>query len=145
MKRVLFLMLAVLMLLPMVAACGSSREGTPVEVANVKVISYKDAYTQAATGEAAQLDKTLGTVLYEGPITAYLAEGESLTLKHVVDSYALDIDGNAIYDEDNARYTKLADLGAADGFFWNYYVNAKESGLGNAIQATDAIEIVFEK
>lgn len=145
MKRVCYLLLAVLMILPMIVACGNSREGTPVEVANVKVISYKDAYTEAATGAPAQLDKTLAAEVYAGPITAYVAEGASLLLKDVVDGYALDIDGSAVYDESTDRYTKMADLAAADGFFWNYYVNGNECGLNTPIQPTDAIEIVFEK
>jgi hypothetical protein len=114
-------------------------------VANVKVISYKDAYTEAATGAPAQLDKTLAAEVYAGPITAYVAEGASLLLKDVVDGYALDIDGSAVYDESTERYTKMADLAAADGFFWNYYVNGNECGLNTPIQPTDAIEIVFEK
>ena len=85
MKRVCYLLLAVLMLLPMMASCGSQREGTPVEVAKVKVVSYKDAYAEAATGAAAQKDESLAQVIYEGAVTAYLQEGEALTLYHVVE------------------------------------------------------------
>ena len=145
MKRICYLLLAVLMLLPMMVACGSQREGTPVEVANVKVISYKDAYTEAATGEAGQKDEALAAVNYEGAVTAYLAEGETLTLYHVVEAYVYDQNSDSVYDEANARYTKIDGLAVGEVFFWNYYVNGKESGLGTAVTAEDTIEIIYEK
>jgi len=143
MKKVCYLLLAVLMILPLLASCGGA-EGTPVEVANVKIIIYKNAYT-GATGETPTLDKSLGEVISSDPITATVEEGVALTVKHVVDAYANNIDGAAVYDADNNIYTKLAGLTAEDGFFWNYYVNGKEASLSTEIQATDTIEIVFEK
>ncbi len=138
MKRVLFFLVAVLMILPMIVSCGSQQKGTPTEVANVKVLSM---YSADAEGNVAEEAATI----YEGAITAYVAEGAALTLKNVVDAYANDIDGDAFYDEDTHMYTKLAGLSANAGWFWNYTVNGKEVGLNTEIKATDSIEIIYQK
>ncbi len=138
MKRVIYLLVAVLMILPMIVSCGSQQKGTPTEVANVKVLSMYSADAENNVAEEA-------SVLYEGAVTAYVEEGAALTLQNVVDAYANDIDGDAFYDEDTHAYTKLAGLVSGNGWFWNYTVNGKEVGLDTEIQATDTIQIVYEK
>ena len=138
MKRIIYFLVAVLMILPMIVSCGSQQKGTPTEVANVKVLSMYSA--DAENNEAAE-----ASVLYEGAVTAYVKEGVALTLQNVVDAYANDIDGNAFYDEDTHTYTKLAGLAAGNGWFWNYTVNGREVGLDIEIKATDTIEIKYEK
>ena len=87
MKKLFCVLLAVLMIVPMFAACGSTPDGTEVEVANVKVYRYNDATA------------TETTEIYSGPITALVAEGAVLTVKDVV----LGFDENAVYDEDPSR------------------------------------------
>lgn len=145
MKKLLFVVLAIVLVLPMIVSCANTPDGEPVEITNVKVISYQNAYPEAETGAVAKPDKSLATELYSGTVTAYVVEGEKLTLKDVVDGYARDLDGSAVYDESTARYTKINDLAALDGWFWNYYVNGSESSLTAEVKAGDAIEIVFEK
>ena len=143
MKKTICLVLTVLFLLPMVFSCGSAPEGTPVEIPDVKVTSYQNAYTEKDDGTKT-LDRTLGTVIYSGTVTAYVAEGNKLSLKDVVDGYVRDLDDGAVYDETTQRYTKIASLSADEGGFWTYYVNGRESGLHTAVKPTDAIEIAFE-
>lgn len=143
MKKILCLFLTVLFLLPMVLSCGSSPEGTPVEIPDVKVVSFQNAYTEKEDGKKV-LDRTLGTEIYAGAVTAYVAEGATLSLKDVVDGYVRDLDNSAVYDEITQRYTKIASLSTEDGGFWTYYINGRESSLHTAVKPTDAIEIAFE-
>lgn len=138
MKRMLYFLVAVLMILPMIVSCGSQKKGTPTEVANVKVLSMYSADAENNEAEEA-------SVIYEGGVTAYVEEGAALTLKNVVDAYANDIDGDAFYDEDTHMYTKLAGLSASGEWFWNYIVNGQEAGLTTEIKATDTIQIVYQK
>ena len=133
----MYVLIAVLMILPLIVSCGGQK-GTPTEVANVKVLSMYSA--DAENNVAAE-----AAVIYEGLVTAYVAEGATLTLKDVVDAYANDIDGDAFYDEDTHMYTKLAGLAAQGEWFWNYTVNGKEVGLNVEIQPTDAIQIIYQK
>lgn len=143
MKKLFCLVLTVLFLIPMAVSCGSEPEGNPVEIPDVKVISFADAYTEKDDGTKV-LDRTLGTIIYSGTVTAYVAEGKTLTLKDVVDGYARDLDNSAVYDETTQRYTTIASLSVEEGGFWNYYVNGRETSLHTAVKATDAIEIAFE-
>ena len=128
MKKIFCLLLAVLMIVPAFASCGAKEEGTPVEVANVKVYRYNDT-TATATTE-----------LYAGSVTAYVAEGAALTVEDVVRGY----DVNAVYDEDTSRFIKISELPADSEWFWNYTVNGAAKGLTQEIQATDTIEIIYE-
>lgn len=146
MKRMMYVIIAVLMILPLIVSCGSKHEGTPTEVADVKVLSM---YSAEGSDENATAvvdgNADTATAIYEGAVTAYVAEGATLTLKDVVDAYANDIDGDAFYDEDTYMYTKLAGLTANGDWFWNYKVNGKEVGLNTEIKATDSIEIIYQK
>ncbi len=127
MKKLFCVLLAVLMIVPMFVACGGA-EGTQIEVANVKVYRYNDATA------------TETTLLYEGPITATVAEGATLTVKDVV----LGFDASAVYDEDTSRFIKINNLPADAEWFWNYQVNGAPMGLAQEIQATDSIELIYE-
>ena len=138
MKRMMFLVLAILMILPVVVSCGSAPEGNPVAVSNVTVVSYQDAYAEDGTrGE--------GVEIYNGLVTAYVPEGETMTLKHVVEGYVYDNDVDAVLNDAGTMYESLAGYANGDGFFWNYYVNGKEVSLSQAVKETDVIELVFEK
>ncbi len=128
MKKLFCLLLAVLMIVPMFAACGGKTEGSEIEVANVKVYRYTDA-TATATTE-----------LYSGPITAFVEEGATLTIKDIVLGY----DVNAVYDEDTSRFIKIGGLSADAEWFWNYLVNGNAQSLAQPVDATATIEIVFE-
>ena len=128
MKKLFCLLLVVLMIVPVFASCGGKTEGTEIEVANVKVYRYTDA-TATATTE-----------LYSGPITAFVEEGATLTMKDVVLGY----DVNAVYDEDTSRFIKISGLSADAEWFWNYQVNGNAQSLAQSIQATDTIEIIYE-
>lgn len=138
MKRIVFLALAVLLILPMIASCGSAPEGNPVSVSNVTVVSYQDAYAEDGTrGE--------GVEIYSGMVTAYVPEGETLTLKHVVEGYVYDNDVDAVLNDAGTMYESLAGYTNGDGFFWNYKVNGKEVSLSQPVKESDVIELVFEK
>ncbi|MBR3837886.1 MAG: hypothetical protein IKJ74_07065 [Clostridia bacterium] len=128
MKKLFCVLLAVLMIVPMFAACGAKEEGTQVEVANVKVYRYNDNTA------------TETTLIYEGPITATVAEGATLTVKDIV----LGFDSAAVYDEDTSRFIKISSLSADTEWFWNYQVNGAPMGLAQEVQATDAIELIYE-
>ncbi len=148
MKKVLFSILAVLMILPVIASCSSAPQGEPVEVANVKIISYLNAYEENETGAlTSKVDKELAQTLFEGAVNAYVTQGETMTLSDLMKGYAYELDSSAYYDEGTKMYTRLQNTDADEesGWFWNYYVNGKESGLGTEIKAEDKIEIVLER
>jgi len=145
MKKIAYFLLAVVMVLPLLVSCGGDAETTSVEVPNVTIVSYANAYSETATGENPVRDESLATQIYSGSLTAKVAEGATLTVKDVVDAYANDLDGGAVYDATKNVYQKLADLSEGNGFFWNYKVNGADAGLSTEIQATDTILIVYEK
>ncbi len=150
MKKLSYLLLAALLLLPMMASC-STQQGTPVEFAEVKVVSYEFAYSEPETDaeEATPvLDPELAVVLDTQTVTVYVPEEEpdkAITVKDVVDAYTRDFDGSQVYDEDANRFTKIKDVSAGNGFFWNYYVNGAEASLSTTVKNTDKIEIRYEK
>jgi hypothetical protein len=144
MKKIAYLVLALVMLLPMIVACGGGG-GTLVEVKNVVIVSYKDAYSETATGDKPVPDETLKAEIYSGALKVTVEEGKTLTVKDVVDAYANDIDGAAVYDEDTNTYKKLADLSEGNGWFWNYKVNGVDASLNTEIKVEDAIIISYEK
>lgn len=148
MKKLMYLFLAVLMVLPLMASCGTTLEGTPVEFANVTVVSYQLAYSEPETGETEVVDPEMAVQLDAQIVVVYVPEEEpdkAITVKDVVDAYARDFDGSQVYDEELNRYTKLKDLGVTDEFFWNYYVNGVPASLSTQVKNTDKIEIRYEK
>lgn len=139
MKKVMYLVLAVLMILPVVVSCGSAPEGNPVAVADFQVVSYADAYAEDGTKS-----EDLAVSLHSGEVTAYVPEGTAMTVKHVIEGYVYDNGVDAAFNETLNRYDSLAGYSAGE-FFWNYYVNGKEATLATEVQATDSIKIVYEK
>ena len=140
MKKLLYLALAVLMILPLTVACGSAPEGDPVAVADFSVISYSDAY-----GDGAVKDEAMAIELYKGEVTAYVVEGNDMTLKDVIEGYVYDKGVDASTNEAGTIYESLAGYTADGTFFWNFYVNGKEASLSAKVQPTDSIKVCFEK
>jgi hypothetical protein len=139
MKKMMFVVLAVLMILPVIVSCGSAPEGNPVAVADFQVVSYADAYAEDGTKS-----EDLAVSLHSGEVTAYVPEGVAMTVKHVIEGYIYDNGIDASFNETLNRYDSLAGY-SADVFFWNYYVNGREATLATEVQATDSIKIVYEK
>ncbi len=140
MKKVLYVVLAVLMILPVLASCSSAPEGNPVAVADFQVVSYADAYS----AEGAK-DENLAVTLHNGEVTAYVPEGAAMTLKDVVEGYIYDNGVDAVTNEAGTIYESLAGYQSGNGFFWNFYVNGREASLATEVQPTDSIKVVYEK
>ncbi|MBQ4037672.1 MAG: hypothetical protein IJC84_06055 [Clostridia bacterium] len=132
MKKVLMVVLAVLMILPLAVSCGGGREGNPVVVSNVYVIDNSGEAPVTLFGSEGET------------LTAIVEEGAELTVRDIVDAYHDDIAGG-FYDEDAHAYTKLGDLGENSEFFWNYKVNGVDSGLNTKVAEGAKVEIVYEK
>ncbi len=145
MKKVLYLLLAVMLILPMAVACGATPEGEPIAIANVQVLDYSLAYSEATDGAAPTIDETMITTIFSGEVTAYVAEGAPLTLKDVVEGYIHDNNVDAVTNEAGTMYTSLSGLTEGDGFFWNFTVNGTETSLSATINATDTIVIAYMK
>ena len=147
MKKFAMVLLAVLLVLPLAVSCGGGEEGTKVVLNNVTLVSYANAYpAQTATGEEIPAkDESLKTEIYAGPVTAVVPEGATLCVKHIVDGYARDLDGGAVYDEASNTYVKLADLSEGNGFAWLYYVNGADAGLGTEVKEGDTVIISYER
>ena len=140
MKKILFLALAVLMILPLVVACSSAPEGNPIAVADFSVISYSTAYDEAGIK-----DEAMAVEIYKGEVTAYVAEGATMTLKDVIEGYIYDKGVDASTNSAGTIYESLAGYAADGTFFWNFYVNGREASLSAQVQPTDSIKVVFEK
>jgi len=147
MKKLAMVLLAVLLVLPLAVSCGGGEEGTKIVMENVTLVSYANAYsTQTVTGtEPPVKDESLKSEIYSGPITAIVPEGATLCVKHIVDGYARDLDGAAVYDKASNTYVKLADLSEGNGFAWLYYVNGADAGLGTEVREGDTVIISYEK
>ncbi len=140
MKKLMYVVLAVLMILPVIASCSSAPEGNPVAVNDFQVISYADAYD-----EAGAKSEDLAVSLYSGAATAYVPEGETMTLKHVIEGYIYDNGVDAVSNDAGTMYESFSGYANGNGFFWNYYVNGKEASLSTEVKAEDAIKVVYEK
>jgi hypothetical protein len=150
MKKALYLVLAVVMLLPMVVACGGNAlpQGDQYTLGNVKVINlatfYADEDNQNATPTDA--DKT-DAEIFSGEVVAYSAAvGTPLTAGDV--AAWLDqnnFNGNAV--KSGSVYVEYA--GTANdteaGLFWAIYVNGKEVSADAEVKAEDKIEIIYGK
>ncbi len=135
----MFVVLAVLMILPVIASCSSAPEGNPVAVNNFQIVTYSEAYAEDGTK-----DESLAVELYNGVATAYVPEGETMTLKHVIEGYIYDNGVDAVTN-DQGMYESFSGYANGNGFFWNYYVNGKETGLSAEVKAEDTIKVVYEK
>lgn len=140
MKKFMFVVLAVLMILPVIASCSSAPEGNPVSVASFQVVTYSEAYAEDGTK-----DESLAVELYNGTATAYVPEGETLTLKHVIEGYIYDNGIDAVTNDAGTMYESFSGYANGNGFFWNYYVNGKEASLSAEITAEDVIKVVYEQ
>ncbi len=141
MKKVLYVLLAVMMVLPMIVSCSSAPEGEPVAFANVEVVIY-DATAYAEDGTR---DDAAGIPLHKGEVTAYAADVNAVTLKEVIAGYTYDNGIDYMMNEHGTMYESLAGYAADGTFFWNYYVNGKECSLSTVVKPADTIKIVFEK
>ena len=140
MKKFMFVVLAILMVLPVVVSCSSAPEGNPVEVADFKIISYADAYAEDGTK-----DEELAVELYAGSAIAYVPEGTAMTVKHLIDGYIYDNGVDAAENSGGTMYESFSGYASGNGFFWNIYVNGKEARLSTEIKAEDSIKMVYEK
>ena len=141
MKKVLYVLLAVMMVLPMIVSCSSAPEGEPVAFSNVEVVIF-DATAYAEDGTR---DDTFGIQLHKGEVTAYAADVNAVTLKEVIAGYTYDNGIDYVLNEYGTMYESLAGYAGDGTFFWNYYVNGKECSLSTVVAPTDTIKIVFEK
>ena len=140
MKKVMYVVLAVLMILPVLASCSSAPEGNPVAVNDFQVITYADAYAEDGTKS-----EDLAISLYSGAATAYVPEGETMTLKHVIEGYIYDNGVDAVTNDAGTMYESFSGYATGNGFFWNYYVNGKEASLSAEVKPEDVIKVVYEK
>lgn len=140
MKKVMYVVLAVLMILPVLASCGSAPKGNPVAVNDFQVITYADAYAEDGTKS-----EDLAISLYSGVATAYVPEGETMTLKHVIEGYIYDNGVDAVSNDAGTMYESFSGYANGNGFFWNYYVNGKEASLSIEVKPEDVIKVVYEK
>lgn len=140
MKKVMYVVLAVLMILPVLASCSSAPEGNPVAVNDFQVITYADAYAEDGTKS-----EDLAISLYSGVATAYVPEGETMTLKHVIEGYIYDNGVDAVSNDAGTMYESFSGYANGNGFFWNYYVNGKEASLSVEVKPEDVIKVVYEK
>lgn len=127
MKKMLCLMLAVLMIVPMIVSCGKS-DGNEVEYPNVKVFRYNDTTATATT----EISST--------PIMVAANEEGKVTLKEVV----LSFDPAAYYEESTSRFVKISEFSADGEWFWNFQVNGAPANLATEVKPEDAIEIIYE-
>lgn len=142
MKKVLYVLLAVMMVLPMIVSCSSAPEGEPVVFSNVEVLVF-DATAYAEDGTR---DDSLAIPIHQGEdVTAYAADTNAVTLKEVIAGYTYDKQVDYAMNEHGTMYESLAGYAADSTFFWNYYVNGKESSLSTVVKPEDVIKIVYEK
>ncbi len=145
MKKMIMVILSVVLLLPLIASCGSSvPQGDPVAVKNVKVVSYANAYEEATETGKPPVRSGEAEILYEGPVNAYVVEGEQMTLGDLMAGYAYEIDATA-YKDGNDIYVKINDLSANDEFYWDMYVDGNPAGLSQPITPDSVIEIRYQR
>ena len=140
MKKILSLTLALLLILPMLFACGNS--GTPTNFTNVQIINRKDPMAdlaQSSTTESASSNYT--EYLFgenKEPLTVSVPEGGA-TAKDVVLAY----DSNAAFEGNDLISLKNIENG--DGYYWGVKVDGKDCDFSAPVQPDSQIIIDFAK
>ena len=143
--RIAALLLALAMLLPFAVACGSTQEGTPNSFSNVTITSTYDPSAEESTEEGAEPEEYEETI-FSGEVIVYTeTETAEITVLDLLRAYADAQNENLVYDSGTARVTKIGELGAGGGYFWNYVVNGADASLNTVIKGDDEIQIIFTK
>lgn len=151
-SKICALVLALAMLLPFAVACGNTKEGTPVTFSNVIIITTFDPDAEAVEAETAETAEEVADeseyeeTIYNGEVVVYVeTETNEITVLDVIMAYTDDKNVNLQYDSASNRVTKIGEIAAGGGYFWNYLVNGREAGLNTAVTPEDEIEIIFTK
>ncbi|MBE6712306.1 MAG: hypothetical protein E7580_02165 [Ruminococcaceae bacterium] len=139
MKKFLFVVLAVLMILPVAVSCGQEKT-KDVEMKSVEIASYIGAYNEDGT-----LDETKITSISTGTAIAKVPEGEKLSVKHVILGY-----DESAYIENDTLLKTFAGINAGantenDEYMWIVYVNDQDAKLSDEVKPEDVIKIVCER
>ena len=156
-SKICALILALAMVLPFAVSCGSAQDGTPISFPNVIIINTLDpnasepaeeAETAEEAAEAGEedLDFDFEETVYSGEVVVYAeTETSEITVLDVIQAYADAKNENLVYDEARNRITKIGEISAGGGYFWNYLVNEKDAKLGTPVTPEDEIQIIFMK
>ena len=151
-SKICALVLALAMLLPFAVACGSAQDGTPITFSTVTIITTFDPDAEsdaAAEGETAEdivAAPDYEETIYSGEVVVYVeTETSEITVLDVIKAYADAKNVNLVYEASSNRVTKIGEISAGGGYFWNYLVNGREAGLNTAVTPEDEIEIIFTK
>ena len=141
--KILALLLAVALILPFAASCGNTQEGTPNTFSDVTIITTYDPDSEPSTEEEAE---EYEETIFSGEVVVYTeTETAEITVLDLLRAYADAKNVNLVYEEDSNRVTKIGEIAAGGGYFWNYLVNGADAGLSTAISGDDEIRIVFTK
>lgn len=137
MKKIMLVVLAVLMILPLAVSCAKKEEAVKTvsqEMQNLVILDYSKAYNEDGT-----LDETKIEEIYNAAFTIEVPEGQNPTVKDVVDSY----------DPDRAAHDTMlpdfADIVAAEPYAWGVYVNGEAAMMNTEIALDDEVKFVYEQ
>ncbi len=151
--RVLSIALVLLMVLPMLFACGGTSKGDGVEF-NITVKTFVDPDAGSATEKETGAEETKETkepeayedVLFSGAVAVYVAEGKDITVKDVVQAYVDEQNSDYVFDEDLNMFTKIDGISKAGGNTWYFVVNGDDNvRLDTVVTPEQEIQICYGK
>lgn len=139
--RIFALVLTVLVILPLMFACGNKKKGDPYTFTSFSVSTTVDP--NAKEGEAP--DKDFDGEIYNGEAVVYTEDPTTITVKDVIIAYCDAQNVAYVYDENTNQFTKIDDLSAGGNYFWNITVNGQDKGLATVVSTEDEIAIIYTK
>ncbi len=154
--RILFLALALVMIVPMIAACGGTQETGDPYTFTVTAISTAELDDQnnviESTVEADPDDPYEQRI--DGPtsVTVYRekpADGSAvqITLGDVIAKYMEQTNNDYYFDEAQNRYTKIFGISGQKsvGTFWDFLVDGNSAALTTPVTTDSEITLVYGK
>lgn len=156
MKRFLFGVLAVVMLLPLIVSCGpskpdSTKYGTEETAVKVTVVienpDYVPPTTEAAEGEEPEVDPENPEFFYNGTVDLYVKEPTIADALKAVFAKIEETYTCSIAEDNSVTIDDYADsFASANSSFWEYSINgipAKASITAEKLKQGDKLTAVF--
>ena len=155
-SKICALVLALVMIVPFIAACSAKKDGTPVAFGNVTIITTydqsageeaEDTEEEAETAAPVEDEDFEETLFGPGEVVVYVkdeANVDKVTLKDVLLAYG-DAENKDVTIDEHDIVKRIGDISVFSGYSWSLFVNGSEMSLDAIVNPEDEIQIIFQK
>lgn len=145
--RILSLVLALMLIVPVIAACDSGKKGDPYNYTVTVVTTVEldaDNNPVFSTGEE---DEDYEDILRAATTVTVYSETGEITLGDVITEYLNMTNNDYYFDEGTNRYTKIDGVSAqrSAGTGWDFQIDGTSTALSTVIPADTEITLVYGK